>query len=459
MNNMNNASVFQHETQDLMMHSIARLVTYLLIAAFALAALACSSDSDDALSADPTSTSAPPTAEPTVAPEPTMAAPVPPTPAPEPTATAVPQAMSYPDAPELTETGEWVNSEPFTLEDAQSEGKVVLIDFWTYTCINCIRTLPYLREWHDKYADLGLIILGVHTPEFAFEREYENVVEAVGKFELEYPIVQDNEFGTWRAFNNRYWPAKYLIDHEGRIRYTHFGEGAYDETEMNIREILTEAGYDVSDVSASADPGPAMSEEAMTATIEEGQTRELYAGYERNYGALMSQQFPPYVRHVEYYEAPDVKVLYEDPGERVNHFMYLNGLWLNTEESLVHARETMDYEDYIALKFFGASVNVVMSPQVQVEGEEEGVGELGEPYDVRVFLDDGPVPEDQAGKDIEYDSEGNSYVTVDTSRMYFLVNKGEFGGGELRLSSNSAEFTVFAFTFGSYEGGEPGARS
>ncbi len=443
------------------MLSTIRLFTSLLIAAFAVIALACSSDGDEALPlADPTPTSAPPTAEPTVPPSPPTATPVPPTPSPDPTATPATQAMEYPKAPELRQTGEWVNSEPFTLEEVQSEGKVVLIDFWTYTCINCIRTLPYLREWHDKYADLGLIILGVHTPEFAFEREYENVVEAAGKFELKYPIVQDNEFGTWRAFNNRYWPAKYLIDTEGQIRYTHFGEGAYDETEMKIREILAESGYDVSEVTADSSPGPAMAEEARTAIIEESQTRELYAGYQRNYGALMSQQFPPYVRHVEYYEAPDVKVLYEDPGERVNHFLYLNGLWLNTEESLVHARETMDYEDYIALQFFGTSVNVVMSPHSQAEGTEGEVGaELGEPYDVRVFLDDGPVPEDQAGKDIEYDAEGNSYVVVDTSRMYFLVNKGEFGGGELRLSSNSPDFTVFAFTFGSYEGGEPGARS
>ena len=114
------------------------------------------------------------------------------------------------------------------------------------------------------------------------------MVEAVGKFELEYPIVQDNEFGTWRAFNNRYWPAKYLIDHNGDIRYMHFGEGAYDETEMKIRDILTEAGFDVSDVAASSDPGPARAGGAMAATIEESQTRELYAGYRkklrRSYG-------------------------------------------------------------------------------------------------------------------------------------------------------------------------------
>ena len=435
-------------------------LTAFLIAALAALAIACSSDGDGAPPAAPVPTTPPtaaPAVQPTTPPELPTATPVPPTATPEPTSTPAPQAMEHPSAPDLRQTGGWVNSEPFTLDEMQEEGKVVLIDFWTYTCINCIRTLPYLRDWHEKYADHGLVILGVHTPEFAFEHEYDNVVEAVGKFELEYPIVQDNEFGTWRAFNNRYWPAKYLIDHNGNIRYMHFGEGAYDETEMKIRDILTEAGFDVSSVAAGSDPGPARAEGSRVATIEESQTRELYAGYERNYGALMAQQVPPYVRHVEYYEAPDARVMYEDPGEYINHFLYLNGLWLNTLESLVHARETEDYEDYIALKFYGTSVNVVMSPESHVEGEEGGVP--GEPYQVRIYLDDGPVPEEQAGKDIMYDSEGNSFVNVDESRMYFLVNKEEFGGGELRLTSNSPDFTVFAFTFGSYEGGEPGRNS
>lgn len=435
-------------------------LTAFLVAALAALAIACSSDGDGAPPAAPVPTTPPtaaPAVQPTTPPESPTATPVPPTATPEPTSMPAPQAMEYPAAPDLLRTGGWVNSEPFTLDEMQEEGKVVLIDFWTYTCINCIRTLPYLRDWHEKYADHGLVILGVHTPEFAFEHEYDNVVEAVGKFELEYPIVQDNEFGTWRAFNNRYWPAKYLIDHNGNIRYMHFGEGAYDETEMKIRDILTEAGFDVSSVAAGSDPGPARAEGSRVATIEESQTRELYAGYERNYGALMAQQVPPYVRHVEYYEAPDARVMYEDPGEYINHFLYLNGLWLNTLESLVHARETEDYEDYIALKFYGTSVNVVMSPESHGEGEEGGVP--GEPYQVRIYLDDGPVPEEQAGKDIMYDSEGNSFVNVDESRMYFLVNKEEFGGGELRLTSNSPDFTVFAFTFGSYEGGEPGRNS
>ena len=143
-------------------------------------------------------------------------------------------------APELTGITGWINTEPFTL--AEHRGKVVLIDFWTYTCINCIRTMPFLRDWQEKYADQGLVIVGVHAPEFEFEKIKQNVVNAVEEFGLEYRVAQDNDMATWRAYRNRFWPAKYLIDKDGYIRYTHFGEGAYEETEEKIRELLVEAG-------------------------------------------------------------------------------------------------------------------------------------------------------------------------------------------------------------------------
>ena len=132
----------------------------------------------------------------------------------------------------------WINSEPLTLEGLR--GNVVLVDFWTYSCINCIRTLPYVKDWHAKYADDGLVIIGVHTPEFSFEKVRENVIEAAARFGLDYPIAQDNDFVTWRAFDNHYWPTKYLIDRDGAIRYTHIGEGAYEETERMIQQLLAE---------------------------------------------------------------------------------------------------------------------------------------------------------------------------------------------------------------------------
>ena len=140
----------------------------------------------------------------------------------------------------------WINSEPLIMEELQ--GKVVLIDFWTYTCVNCIRTFPALRDWNAKYSDKGLVIVGVHTPEFDFEKVTKNVTQSTDEYNLTWPVAQDNDFGTWRAYSNRFWPAKYLVDSNGVVRYTHFGEGAYIETEEQIRDLLQEAGADLSEI-------------------------------------------------------------------------------------------------------------------------------------------------------------------------------------------------------------------
>jgi thiol-disulfide isomerase/thioredoxin len=140
-------------------------------------------------------------------------------------------------APELILGGEWFNSKPLSIKELR--GKVVLVDFWTYTCINCQRTFPYLKDWDKKYRDQGLVIIGVHSPEFEFEKDAGNVKEAISDFGLTYPVMQDNNFATWKAYQNKYWPAKYLIDKDGKIRYTHFGEGDYDETESMIQKLLS----------------------------------------------------------------------------------------------------------------------------------------------------------------------------------------------------------------------------
>ncbi len=341
-------------------------------------------------------------------------------------------------APELVGINGWINTEPFTLESLH--GKVVLIDIWTYTCINCIRTFPFLKDWYEKYADQGLVIVGVHTPEFDFEKIKENVVEAAGKHGLLWPIVQDNDFATWDAYENRFWPAKYLIDKDGYIRYTHFGEGSYSETEEKIQELLNEAGSRVGDISVNRSPEREIDLRARTSNPNESVTRELYAGVERNYGAVRSRRAPPYVRHDEFYEEPEVDILYEDPGVHTNHFIYLQGLWHNGLESLTHARETDSFDDYMVIAFIATTVNVVMT------------SEGGSPYQVRITIDDDPLPSNHAGSDIRYDDEGNSYVLVDEPRMYRIVETSEFDGHDLKLSSNSADFSVFAFTFGAFKG-------
>ena len=342
-------------------------------------------------------------------------------------------------APDFTMVDNWFNSDPLTIDEL--EGKVVLIDFWTYTCINCIRTMPYLREWHEKYADRGLVIVGVHSPEFEFERIPENVVRAADEFELRYPIAQDNSFGTWRAYNNRFWPAKYLIDQGGVVRYTHFGEGAYDETEQIIRDLLAEGGLDVSSIGANDDAGPSFDTRAFGVDPRGGDsiTRELYGGWSRN-----ATPNGIYVAHVEYYDGPQRTLDYTDPGNHLNQFLFLQGPWFNGLESIKHGRETENFEDYIALKLRARSANAVIDLA-------DGV----EPFRVMVTVDDPatgeerPLTEEEAGEDIVFDA-GGTFLNVDESRVYFVLSLPEFDERELKFSSNSPEFALFAMTFGAY---------
>ena len=209
--------------------------------------------------------------------------------------TPTPTEQTGPDLP-LAPTGrqaedfkgivQWLNSDPLTLEELQ--GRVVLVDFWTYSCINCLRTLPFLRDWNGKYASRGLTIVGVHSPEFNFEKDEANVREALTREQVAWPVAMDNDFATWMAYRNRWWPNKFLIDETGTVRYNHIGEGAYEETEHQIRALLTEAGYDVSDIPvakvvAGATPGIAITREIFTGRswafgLYLGNAEELWLG-------------------------------------------------------------------------------------------------------------------------------------------------------------------------------------
>jgi thiol-disulfide isomerase/thioredoxin len=180
-------------------------------------------------------------------------------------------------APELAGLQEWINSDPLTL--ASLKGKVVLIDFWTYSCINCVRTVPYVQGWYDAYKDDGFVVLGLHAPEFAFEKVPENVHKAVTDRKLTYPIALDNDFTTWRAYKNRFWPAHYLIDKNGQVRREHFGEGEYNETESAIRALLAETGAkNLGEMTTAASDFP----------IARNQTPETYIGIERADGVVNS---------------------------------------------------------------------------------------------------------------------------------------------------------------------------
>ena len=365
------------------------------------------------------------------------------TPMPEPTVepteepTPVPAARSEPIElydKDVRNIDAWINSDPTSIAELTSQGKVVLVDFWTYTCVNCLRTLPFLREWQEKYSDNGLVILGVHAPEFDFEKELENVQRAVDEEEIEWPVALDNEMSTWRSFNNRYWPAKYLIDTRGEVRYSHFGEGAYRETEIEIRNVLQESGFDLSGIPIGEIENKARDDKARAVT------RELYGGYERNYSF-----YGQYAGQDAYYVQPDREFEYKDPYAENNAYppqqWVVNGLWRNEREAIVHARETTDLSDYIAFKFLGRSANVVIDPP-----------EPGE-FKVYVDLDNEPLSEDEAGEDILFDDEGRSYFNVNEPRMYKIVETPEYVEKTLKLSSDSSNFAIFAFTFGIYDGG------
>ena len=336
-------------------------------------------------------------------------------------------------APEFQGIANWINSDPLTIKGLR--GKVVLVDFWTYTCVNCIRTMPYLKEWHDKYAKEGLVIVGVHSPEFEFEKLNKNVVTAAADFGLTYPIAQDNDFATWHAYRNQFWPAKYLVDAKGVIRYTHFGEGDYGTTERKIRQLLEEAGAGLSDVAVNNAPAPQFDLRAFSGDREQGITREIYGGYERNVGFGGR-----YVAHDEYYGAPDLVTIYNDPGKHKNQVIYLQGAWHNGAEALRHGRTTEEHEDYIALTFNATSVNAVIYTMAEVA------------FEVQVTIDGRPLRSEEAGPDVVV-TEERSFFTVDAGRLYEVVALPAFGGHELRLSSNSEHFALFALTFGAYAEG------
>jgi thiol-disulfide isomerase/thioredoxin len=345
-------------------------------------------------------------------------------------------------APDFAGIETWINSEPFSLTDLQ--GEVVLIDFWTYTCVNCIRTLPYLQEWQEKYADLGLNIVGVHSPEFEFEKITSNVENASSELGVVWPVAQDNDFGTWRAYSNRFWPAKYLIDKDGVIRYTHFGEGGYGETELAIRELLRDAGADLSGIEANDDDGPEAIPAAYSTNPEERITRELYGGYDRN-----ANTNGIYIYHASYYEDPLTTQDYVDPGVHPNNRMFLSGTWTAGPESIKHGRATENFEDYIAMRFFARSANAVFDLEDGVEPFKVRVTVVGQAGDDDFGIER-PLASDEAGVDIAFE-DGGSFITVDESRMYYVASLGDYGDRELRFSSNSPDFALFAMTFGAYE--------
>lgn len=308
---------------------------------------------------------------------------------------------------------QWLNSPPLTAEALR--GKVVLIDFWTYSCINCLRTLPYVKAWAQKYRDQGLVVIGVHAPEFAFERDIGNVKKAVKDLGVDYPVAIDNNYAIWRGFNNQYWPAHYFIDAQGRVRYHHFGEGNYAESERVIQQLLREAGAkqvasNIADVQASGIQ--------QAADMRDVRSPETYVGYERaeNFaspgGAVRNQATD--------YHAPSMPSL---------NAWGLGGSWMVGAE---HATATQPGAR-IVYRFHARDLHLVLGPDAN-----------GKPVRFRVTVD-GQAPGDAHGTDVAADGTG----TVTSQRLYQLVRQS----GDVSDRTFSIEFldpgvSAYAFTFG-----------
>jgi len=329
------------------------------------------------------------------------------------------------EAPEFPEGLKWLNGRPQTLKALK--GKVVLVDFWEYTCVNCIRTFPYLKAWHDKYKDKGLVIVGVHTPEFHFAKNEANVTKAAKQFGMGWPLIVDSDYVVWRTYGNRYWPAKYLIDGEGFVRYFHFGEGAYGSMESRIQKLLKEVDPKVElpaitePIRGSDKPG------AVCYPV----TPELYLGSERgeNAGTLANR---------EGYKTGKV-VSYKDPGAWEDGLIYAHGDWKNTSEALISVRKSPHPRDYIAIKYHALEVNSVIRP------------EEGKPVKVWVYQDGKPVAKGDQGADIQYDEKGRSFMVIDQPKMYYIIKNQKFGQRTLKLATAEPGFGIYSFTFVSCE--------
>jgi thiol-disulfide isomerase/thioredoxin len=310
----------------------------------------------------------------------------------------------------------WLNSTPLSFR--QLRGRVVLVDFWDYTCVNCIRTLPYVQAWHERYLDKGLTVIGVHTPEFMFAQYESNVERGIREFGLTYPIVVDSNREIWKAFANRYWPTKYLLDKDGYLRWGHFGEGGYVECEQAIQELIREIDQTI-ELPQIMEP---LREEDHAGAVCYRASGELYLGNKRgcigNEGGFKEDQIADY----------------EFAGKAEENFFYASGRWASTAEYFEAAG---DGPHTLRLRYEASAVNLVMaSPR-------------GASAEVRVLQDGKPLAHGQATKDTRFrDSQrGNeSYVVVDSSSMYFLADNHEFGEHELALEC-SPGIAAFAFTF------------
>lgn len=335
-----------------------------------------------------------------------------PAPAPQPVLKAGAPLPVEGEMPSLAGATQWLNSPPLSTESLR--GKVVLVDFWTYSCINCIRSLPYVRGWADKYKNHGLVVIGVHAPEFAFEKDTANVAKAVKDLGVDYPVALDNDYAIWRGFNNEYWPAHYFIDAQGQIRHHHFGEGEYQQGEDVIRQLLTEAGQ-------KNLPGGYVSDDrrGVEAAASNDPTRspETYVGYARALNFVGGR--------VAHDDAHD----YQAPGTLASDQWSLDGRWTVHDESA----QVDKAGGSIVYRFRGRDLHLVLGPASD-----------GKPIRFRVTLDGKPPGADHG---MDTDADGNGTITG--QRLYQLVRQANGSGERLfEITFLDPGVQAYAFTFG-----------
>ena len=309
------------------------------------------------------------------------------------------KSEKYERAKELVGPEGFINVDNITISENIGK-KVILVDFWTYSCINCQRTLPYLTSWYEKYKDDGLLIIGVHTPEFEFEKDYENVVAATKKWDVTYPVVQDNDRQTWRAYKNRYWPRKYLIDIDGFIVFDHIGEGAYEKTEKLIQHLLKERS-EVLNIEEEVDSDVVVFDSDKGSS--KGRTKEVYFGYKFSREQLGNTKG----------WQPDKIVDYSIPKVKEKDLFYLDGSWKNNKDNM----EFVGDKGMIHLAYFAKQVNIV-------------AGSIN-PVNVEVFLDGEKVKN----------------LTVQEFDLYNLISSEESDGHVLELKTEMG-LMAYTFTFG-----------
>jgi len=326
---------------------------------------------------------------------------------------AQPQLATEGSLPSLDGAVAWLNSPPLTRE--QLKGKVVLVDFWTYSCINCLRAIPYVEAWAEKYKKDGLVVIGVHTPEFAFEKDQGNVAKSVRDLKITYPVAIDSNYAIWKAFNNQYWPAHYFIDRQGKIRHHHFGEGEYDKSEQVIQQLLKEGNASLQ-ISGTVQVNGAGAQAAPD--LNDVQSPETYVGYARQQNYVSPEKIKP-----------DSPSLYSAPARLNVNEWGLAGKWTVGDERAM----LVTAPGKIVFRFHSRDLHLVLGP-----------GPDGKPIRFRVLLDGAP-PMDDRGVDV--DNQGNG--TLKEYRLYQLIRqKGKVEDRTFQIEFLDPGVQAFAFTFG-----------